>query len=102
MRVARLTEPARNDLRMIAYHIGVTARRPEIADRIVDAVLDKCDQLAEQSETVTVGKPIAQMGVGVRVIRFKRWVIIFRYEDHGIDVLRIADQSQDYMSWQID
>jgi hypothetical protein len=32
---------------------------------------------------------------------FKRWVVLFRYAPHGIDVLRFAGGSQDYLSWKL-
>jgi plasmid stabilization system protein ParE len=42
-----------------------------------------------------------EIGERVRLFSYKRWVILFRYEPHGIDVLRLADGSQDYLSWKL-
>jgi plasmid stabilization system protein ParE len=47
MPVAIRTQIADEDLRNIAYQIGVESARPSTADRIVDELVDCCDQLAQ-------------------------------------------------------
>jgi plasmid stabilization system protein ParE len=96
------TAAANDDLRGIAFHIGVDSGRPALADAIIDELIDCCDQLATLSPASRLGTPVPRLGIDVRLFTCKRWVIIFRYVDDGILVLRIADGSQDYFSWQFD
>ena len=101
MRVAYRTEAADNDLRDIAFQIGVENGRPETADRIVDELVDCCEHLAELSPQSRLGTAASELGRGVRIFTHRRWVIVFRYIDEGILVLRIADGAQDYLSWKL-
>jgi plasmid stabilization system protein ParE len=48
-----------------------------------------------------MGSSCLELGDSVRLFSHKRWVIIFRYQAHGIDVLRLADSSQDYLAWKL-
>lgn len=95
------TEAADLDLREIAYQIGVGSGRPTTADRIIDEIIDCCDQLAELSSTSKLGTAVPELGRGVRLFSHNRWVIIFRYLDQGVLVLRIVDGSQDYLAWKL-
>lgn len=101
MVTARRTEAAERDLRDIAFHIGFTDHRPLTADRIIDELIEQADTLAELSSSSVMGTACPEIGVGVRLFTYKRWVILFRYEPHGVDVLRFADSSQDYLSWRL-
>ncbi len=100
MAVAYRTKSADGDVRNIAYQIGVESGRPLTADRIVDELLDCCDHLAVLSHVSQAGTPAPELGRGIRLFSHQRWVIIFRYIDDGILVLRIADGSQDYLAWK--
>ena len=101
MPIARRTEAAERDLQEIAYQIAVSDARPLTADRIIDQLIGQANDLAQFSLTSQIGTAAPEIGEGVRLFPFKRWVILFRYEPHGIDVLRIADASQDYLSWRL-
>ena len=57
--------------------------------------------LADTGRNSQLGTDSAELGDGVRLFSFKRWVIVFRYTEHGIDVLRFADSSQDYLVWRL-
>jgi len=94
------TQFADDDLRSIAYQIGVESGRPLIADQVIDGLLDSCNLLAELSEMSQLGTSVPELGRGVRLFPYQRWVIIFRYANDGVLILRIADGSQDYMSWK--
>jgi plasmid stabilization system protein ParE len=100
-RVALRTVAANNDLREIARYIGEESSRPELADKIIDEIIDACDLLAELSSTSRLGTARPAIGRGVRLFHIKRWVIIFRYFDAGVVILRIADGNQDYLSWKL-
>ena len=102
MPTARRTAAAERDLQNIAFHIAFTARRPLLADHIIDELIVQAEQLAQFSTTTQLGTEAPEIGDGVRLFSYKRWVILFRYETHGIDVLRFADGSQDYLTWKLD
>lgn len=86
---ARRTEAAERDLRDIAFHIGVVDNRPVTADRVIDELIEKADALARLSRSSAMGTACPEIGHGVRLFSCRRWVILFRYEPHGVDILRI-------------
>ena len=96
------TPEADEDIREIAFRIGVEDGRPATAERIIDSLLDCCERLAALSAVSKLGTSLPQLSRGVRAFSHKRWVILFRYVDDGIIVLRIADGSQDYLSWKLE
>jgi hypothetical protein len=67
MPVAYRTEIADNDLRDIAYQIGVESGRPVIADKVVDELIDCCDHLAALSPHSQLGTIAPELGRGVRL-----------------------------------
>jgi plasmid stabilization system protein ParE len=101
MAIAYRTESADQDLRNIAYQIGVESGRPLNAERIVDELIDCCNLLAELPPTSQPGTAALEIGPGIRLFSHRRWVIVFRYIDAGVLVLRIADGRQDYLSWKL-
>ena len=101
MLVARRTESAEADLQEIAFQIGLLSRRPNVADKIIDELIEQANNLAITSQIATIGTEAPEIGRDVRLLSFKRWVLIFRYMPHGIDVLRIVDGSQDYLAWKL-
>jgi plasmid stabilization system protein ParE len=101
MRVAHRTDSANLDLVDIGYLIGVESGRPRAADRIVDELIDCCEQLANLSPASQLGTLAPELGDGVRLFHHRRWVIVFRYEPEGVMILRIVDGAQDYLSWKL-
>ena len=101
MPAVRRTEAAERDLQSIAFQIALVDRRPATADRIIDELIGQCFKLAEQSPVAVLGTAAPELGDGVRLFPYKRWVILFRYETDGVDILRFADGSQDYLSWKL-
>ncbi len=101
MPTARRSEAAERDLRDIAYHIALRDRRPLTADRVVDELIAKVEQIADLSAATLVGTAAPEIGDDVRLLSHKRWIILFRYQPHGIDVLPFADGNQDYLSWKL-
>lgn len=98
---ARRSEAAERDLQNIGFHIAMRNRLPETADHIIDELIIQAEEIAQLSTTAVVGTPAPELGNGVRLFSHKRWVILFRYMPHGIDVLRFVDGSQDYLSWKL-
>jgi plasmid stabilization system protein ParE len=101
MPYAYRTQAADSDLRNIAFQIGVESARPEIAEKTIDGLIDCCEQLASLSPLSRLGTAAPELGQGVLLFSYQRWVIIFRYVTEGVLVLRIADGSQDYLSWKL-
>jgi plasmid stabilization system protein ParE len=101
MPTARCSEAAERDLQDIAFHIAFRDGHPVTADRIVDELIAQAEKLAQLSTTTVLGTAAPEIGGGVRLFSYKRWVILFRYQSHGVDVLRFADGSQDYLSWKL-
>ncbi|MGD9632481.1 MAG: type II toxin-antitoxin system RelE/ParE family toxin [Pirellulales bacterium] len=101
MATASRTEAANRDLINIAYQIGIESGRPLVADQIVDELIDRCESLAESAGFARTGTAADELGSGIRLISHRRWVIIFRYVDEGVLILRIADGAQDYLSWKL-
>ncbi len=98
---ARRSEAAERDLQDIAFRIAFHEQRPLTADRMVDELVGQAERLAELSTNAILGTPAPELGDGVRLFAHKRWVIVFRYQPHGIDILRFVDGSQDYLSWKL-
>ena len=101
MPTARRSEAAQCDLEDIAYHIAVRDRSPLTADRVIDDLIAQAEEIARLSTTTVLGTAASEIGHDVRLFSCKRWVIVFRYQPHGIDVLRFVDGSQDYVSWKL-
>jgi plasmid stabilization system protein ParE len=101
MLIARRTEAAERDLREIAFQIAFVDSRPATADRVIDELIEQAETLARLFGTSVTGTACSEIGDAVRAFSHKRWIILFRYEPHGIDVLRFADGSQDYLAWRL-
>jgi len=95
------SEAAERDLGDIAYHIALKDGRPLTADRIIDELISQAEEIAQLSANAVMGTAAPEIGDGVRLFFCKRWVILFRYQPHGIDVLRFVDGSRDYFSWKL-
>ena len=97
MAKALWTPEAREDLRAIALYIGRKDRRPATAAKIAREIKAKCDEYATIFATGSViGTHRPELGENHRVFTHKRWVVVFRATDLGIEVLRLVDGGQDY------
>ena len=86
------TDAAEQDLRDIAYYIAVEDGRPLTADRNIDELIAKCDTYAASP---LFGTATPELGESYRVFPFKRWIVIYRPIDDGINAMRIVDGSRD-------
>jgi len=98
---ARRTLAAERDLEAIIFHIAMEEERPVVAERVLREIIQQCDRIAELAHVAREGTAASRIGESVRLLSHKRWVIIFRYDADGVVVLRIADGSQDYLSWKV-
>jgi len=98
---AQRTAAAQRDLEEIGFQIAVVDGRLEVAEKILQKLVSQCDLLAKCSTTSLLGTAAPEIGEGVRLFSCMRWVILFRYVENGIIVLRFADASQDYLVWKL-
>lgn len=101
MTKAKRTEAAERDLEDIAFQIAVVDNRPDVAEKILRELVAESDRLASLASRAILGTATPELGEGVRLFPHKRWVIVFRYFEDTIVVLRIADASQDYLAWNL-
>lgn len=87
------TPAAEADLVDIAYHVAVADGRPLTADRIIDEMLARCETYGHNP---LLGSAAPELGEDYRIFPVKRWVVIYRPIDDGIEVMRIVDGSRDY------
>lgn len=90
---ANWSDVARDDLKEIGRYIGRQQHRPSTASTIMREIRNHCDHLA-RSPYLGTARP--DLDEGIRIAFWKRWVIIFRPAEDGIDVLRIVDGSRDW------
>ena len=97
MAVLALTELARDDVDGIYDYIGEQERRPATADKVVTEIIDACWSYAASFAAGSVlGSARDDLGESYRVFTHKRWVVVFRPIENGIEVLRVVDGSRDY------
>ena len=90
---ANWTPRAEAHLEEIAYHIAVEDGRPLTAERIVVEIHDKCQLYAEHP---LQGEARPDLREAYRILRHKRWVIVYIPCDDGIVVEAVFDGARDY------
>jgi toxin ParE1/3/4 len=89
---AEWTIPAEQDLDDIYGWIAVRDGRTQTAKNIVRSIRQECDEYARIFVAGSVlGTARADLGEDYRAFTFKRWVILFRPIDDGIEVMRVLD-----------
>lgn len=91
----RWSSDAKRDLAEIAHFIGVEQGRLRIAERLIDGVVKKSNTYAASPE---LGTAREDLGNEIRVFRYKRYVIVYRPVETGIDIIRIVDGARDFPS----
>lgn len=88
---------ARTDVDGIYQYIGEHERRPAAADKFVKYLVADCESYAAAFAAGSVlGTARPTFGESHRVFSHKRWVVVFRPIEDGIEVLRVVDGSRDY------
>ena len=91
------TPQAEADLAAIYEYIATRDHRLSVAKDVVHKLRDHCD---EYSNLVAAGHVLGtlreDLAEGVRVFTHQRWVVVFRQNDSGVEILRIFDGSRDY------
>jgi toxin ParE1/3/4 len=87
------TPAAEEDLLEIAFYIAVEQNRPQTAERVIEDLIANC---GEYAVSPSIGAAAKTLGKDYRLFHFKRWVVIYRPIDDGIEVMRIIDGARDY------
>lgn len=90
---AAWTNVAQDDLRSIARYIVARDGRRRTARKITREIRDKCEHYARHPLT---GTARGDLGDGLRIFSYQRWVVVFRPIDEGIEIIRVFDGSQDW------
>lgn len=91
---AEWTLTAEDELTEIAYWIAVEDERPLTARRIVEEIQHKAEIYAG---TPGIGQRHPDLPEDWWYFRHKRWIVVYRHREYGIDVLRVVDASRDFM-----
>jgi toxin ParE1/3/4 len=86
----RLSALAEQDLEDIWLYVGEDAS-PTTADRLIDAIVERCELLAEQP---AIGRLRPEFGAGVRSFVVESHVIYYRH-DRDILITRILHGRRD-------
>ena len=97
MATAKWTSRAELDLEEIAFHVAIDDGRPATADQLVDDIKATADLYATQPQ---MGTRVPELSEKLRVVPFKRWVIIYEPIDNGIRIRAIVDATRDYPNWR--
>ena len=90
MKPVRLTKQAKADLTAIWQTIAAHDERT--ADRVLDAISDRCQQLQEFPELGPARPDIAE---SARALLIERWLILYRILPDHAQVVRIVDGARD-------
>jgi toxin ParE1/3/4 len=93
MPLAHWSSFARDDLKKIGRYIGRQQNRPSTAAKIMREIRNHCDHLSRFPYSGTARPDLDD---NIRITSWKRWVIVFRPAEHGVNVLRIVDGSRDW------
>ena len=87
MSQAEWTSQAKADLRDIYLWISRRDHRRNTARKIVRELRHECDEYsAAAAKGLVLGTAQSDLGELCRTFTFKRWVIVFRPVDNGIEV----------------
>jgi len=93
MPYAIYTPSADQDLDEIWEYIAIKKRQPEEAENILREIHEKCDEYAVNPK---IGQMFKEAGPEYRICRHKRWVIVYRPVESGIEVFRVVDGARDF------
>jgi toxin ParE1/3/4 len=93
MKRYRLTPEAEKDLDQISDYIAND--NPQAALRLLGRIEERCQRLAEMPET---GRARDELAEGLRSGIVGNYVIFYRLDDEGIQVIRVLHGSRDLPS----
>ena len=90
MKPVRLSAKARADLAAIADHIALD--NPRRAGSFTAELRRRCDSLGRHAFQ---GRPVPQIGDGVRCLAYRRYLILYRPLDDAVAIDRIVHGARD-------
>ncbi len=84
------------DLEDIVVYTFEKARRRKTAQRIYADIRKKCDLYASQP---LLGQLLPELGQSYRGFVYKRWLIIYRPRDYGIEVFAVLDSAREFAAF---
>ena len=87
------SDNARISIRTIGAYIASECGRPEIADRLIDAIYDKGESYARQPEMGSLHEDLPDE---FRYFVHKRYVIVYETLDDGIMVHLVIDSARNW------
>lgn len=93
MRRLRYSKAANQDLNDIARFVRRDSGNPTTALEFINRLRSQCARLADLPGTL--GRSRADIRPGSRSFAVGSYIIIFRYETKGVDILRIIERHRD-------
>lgn len=87
------TPRAEAELEDLAFYIAVRDTRPTVALKLIDEIVAKSQQYANQPLMGTIH---SGLGSRFRILRHTRYVIVYEAIDEGIIVHRVVDGTRDF------
>jgi toxin ParE1/3/4 len=84
------TRLAEQDLDDIWFHIALD--NPDAADRVLDAINERCALLAEHKR---MGRARPELAPELRSSPLGRYILYYRPEPEGIELVRVLDGARD-------
>jgi toxin ParE1/3/4 len=91
----QLTAAAEQDLEDILVYIGRDRDNPDVAARVIARIIEKADIYAEQP---LLGASMPEVSPTARAFLAFSYVILYRPDATGIQVLRVLHSAQDLTS----
>jgi len=86
------TPLAEADLEEIVYYIAVEGGRPATAERIASEIRDRANEFAQSANR---GHRHPDFPDDWLYFLHKRWLVLYRIHEEGIEILRVVDASRD-------
>lgn len=93
-----VSKEARNDLVGIRRYIGEELCNPDAAKRILRALRQCVESLAELPERGTPLDAILRVHTEYRFLVCEKYCVFYLYDGSQVEVVRILHQLQDYMN----
>jgi toxin ParE1/3/4 len=91
------TTASETDMEGIYAYIAFQHGRRSTAKKILRDLRQQCDEYAALFAAGSVlGTARDDLGESFRLFSHKRWLVVFRPIENGIEVLRVVDGSRDY------
>ena len=88
----QVAKRAERDLKSIAYYIATESGSIEIAERQIDAIIERFELLADHPD---IGRVRDDLGAGRRTFPVENYVILYRVRGKDVLILRVVHSRRD-------